>query len=120
MKIFNDIECIYSYGDKNDELKGEKSKCKIVLDKGTISFLVKEVEEQFLIEEEILKQALINNQRVETNGVYKHVNKENIPSFQCKVNINIMPLTTNFYVVDCDNAIGISNFNLKRILDIKQ
>lgn len=118
MKIFNDIECIYSYRGKNDELKDEK--CRIVLDKGTISFFIKEVEEELLLDEEILRQTLINNQRVETNGVYKSVNKEDTPSLQCKVNINIMPLTTNFYVVNWDKVIGISNFNLKGILDIKQ
>jgi hypothetical protein len=67
-----------------------------------------------------VKQALIKKERVETNGLYIRKNNTDLLSAKCNVNINIMPLITSFYIVNSDNAIGVSNFNFKRILDITQ
>jgi hypothetical protein len=43
MKIFKDIECVYSCMDENNELQGGKYNCVIVSDKGSISFIVTEI-----------------------------------------------------------------------------
>jgi len=118
MRTFKDIECVYSYRHKNEELKGGKYKCFVISDKGSISFAVTEVGEQLLINEEVLKKALRENMSVETNGMYMYLDEEGITPLECIVHINIMPLVTNLYVTDTNNSIGISNFNLNRLLNI--
>lgn len=118
MRLFKDVECVYSYRDNNMELRGGKYDCSIVSDKGLISFAVIDVGEQLLINEDILMKALKENESIETNGVYLYLREENIDPVERTVHINVMPLVTNLYVTDSNNAIGLSNLKLRSILNI--
>lgn len=118
MRLYENVECVYSYRDENQELQGGKYNCAVVRDKGSISFTVIEVGEQLLINEDILIKALQENERIETNGVYLYWRDQNMKPVECTVHINVMPLVTNLYVIDNNNAIGLGNINLKSILEI--
>ncbi|WP_026887087.1 hypothetical protein [Clostridium beijerinckii] len=116
MAIFDDIQCIYSFKDKNNKSRDEKRKCMVILDKGYIKLEIIGIHDQFFMEEKILRQAFESKNRIETKGIYK--DGENSLVLRIDININVLSLITSFYIVNLDNAIGISNFNLSKILTI--
>jgi hypothetical protein len=62
--------------------------------------------------------ALKENKSIEINGVYMCLREENIKPLDCLVHINIMSLVTSIDVTELNKSIGVSNFNLKKILNM--
>ncbi len=116
MRIRKNIKCVYSYRDEHDNLKGGKYECMILQDEGYVSFSVEEFKRQLIIEENFLKNALRKNESIEINGVY-YFNVEEKDRRECIVHINVMPLVTNLYIVDLNEAIGLSNLELIKIIE---
>ena len=118
MRIIKNIKCVYSYRDEKNNLKGGKYECTAVQGKGSISFHVNEFNKQLVIDEGFLREALRKNISLEINGVYFHYNPDikEIKSKECIVHINVMPLVTNLYIVDLNEAIGLSNLELMKII----
>lgn len=118
MRIIENIQCVYSYRDENNNLKGGKYECTSVQGKGSISFCVNKFNKQLVIDEKFLKEALRKNESLEIDGAYVTLNSniKEIKTSKCIVHINVMPLVTNLYIVDSNEAIGLSNLELKSIM----
>lgn len=117
MKVYKDVECVYSYRDENMNLKGGKYNCFIVSKDGSISFGIEEVKKQLLISQNVLKKALKKKISLETRGILMTIADDIVP-IECKVHINVMPLVTNMYVVDLNYSIGMNNFILEKIVGL--
>ncbi|CAI3223998.1 hypothetical protein CNEO2_170012 [Clostridium neonatale] len=119
MRIIKNVQSVYSYRDEDYNLKGGKYECMILHDEGYVSFSVEEFNRQLIIEEKFLKDALRKNESIEISGACLTLNfdTKETKSKECIIHINVMPLVTNLYIVDFDEAIGLSNFELKRILN---
>lgn len=116
MEKCKDIKCVYSYRDDNMELKGGMYDCLVISKSGSISFTVREIEQQLLVNEKILRKAFKKKKSLETEGVYIIMNGNGPMPVKCKVHIKIMPLVTNMYVVDMDYSIGVHNSVLEQLL----
>lgn len=115
MGKYREVQCVYSYRDDNMELRGGIYNCLVISESGSISFAVKDMDQQLLVNKKILRKAIKKKRSIETDGVYI-VKKDGSPILtKCKVHINIMPLVTNMYVVGLDYSIGLSNFVLEEL-----
>lgn len=119
MRIIKNVQSIYSYRDEDNNLKGGKYECMILQDEGYISFSVEEFKRQLIIEERFLKYALRKNESIEISGACLTLNfdTEETKSRECIIHINVMPLVTNLYIVDLNEAIGLSNLELMKIIE---
>ena len=66
-----------------------------------------------------LKQALINCETIQDEGVYINFNQKDILPQKCSIKIDATTSRIKLYVVRINAFIVIKNEDLKKILDIK-
>lgn len=118
MAIYKNVNCMFFCKDNNNQLKGGKFKSVAVKQSGSISFAIKELELQFLVDEKVLIDTIKQSAEIETEGVWTRFTDKGILPIKCMININSMLGTTTFNVSGIKQFIGIKDEILKEILNI--
>jgi len=119
VSLFKEVKSFFYSKESNGVIKGKEFKCTVVCQSGSICFVIYELGLQFLVNEKVLRETLLINKTIETEGIYIDFTDENILPVKCIIKIDITTSRTKFDIVNINSIVQIKNENLKKILDIK-
>ena len=121
MFFFKDVGCHFYCKESNNSSynNGQELECKVICQSGTASLGIYDIGIQFLIDEKVLRKALINYKISETDCVYINFTDKNIVPIKCKIKLTVTTNETQLEVLNANSFIEMRTEHLKKILDMK-
>jgi hypothetical protein len=120
MFFFKDVGCHFYCKENNISYNNSQElECKVICQSGTASLGIYDMGVQFLIDEKVLRKALINYKVLETSGVYINFTDKNVVPIKCKIKLTVTKNETQLEVLNTNSFIEMRTEHLMKILDMK-
>lgn len=119
MFFFKYVGCYFYSRERNDIYNGQEFECKVICQSGTASLGIYDIGVQFLIDEKVLRKALINYKISETDCVYIDFTDKNVVPIKCKIKLTVTTNETQLEILNTNSYIEMRTEHLMKILDME-
>jgi hypothetical protein len=119
MLLFRDVGCHFYSKKENGSFKVKELDCKVVCQSGNVSFVMQQIGILFLLDENVLRKALLDYKGTETNGVYINFTNENVVPIKCRIKLDVTTNEVKIEILNTNRFIETKTEYLRKVLEIK-